>query len=109
MDSFRSTLCLQYPEQQLSLALVFMSLCISGLQPVPPTSGSQGYARSSSGAGNSAAGAGTGTKWLDLFEKDVDEHVLQSKFRFCLCLCLCCIMGWSSGCSSKYCAHRPQS
>ena len=86
MSSFRSTLCLQYPEQQLSLALVFIALCIGGLQPVPPSSGSssQGYVRSSSGAGSSgaSAGSGTGIKWLDLFEKDIDEHVLQSKYTY---------------------------
>lgn len=73
-DSFRSTLCLQYSEHQLSLALVFMSLCILNLQPTNTASmsGSSYHRNNTSNNGKNE------TTWLDLFEKDIDEHVLQN-------------------------------
>lgn len=76
-DSFRSTLCLQYSEHQLSLAMVFMSLCILNLQPTNSNSMSNSYHRNSTVSGGNG-NSGNDTTWLDLIEKDIDEQVLQN-------------------------------
>ena len=81
-DSFRSTLCLQYSEHQLSLAMVFMSLCILNLQPTNSNSMSYSYHRNNVVSGGNNGNSGNDTTWLDLIEKDIDEQVLQSKYTF---------------------------
>mmetsp|Transcript_36556 Transcript_36556/g.81199 ORF Transcript_36556/g.81199 Transcript_36556/m.81199 type:complete len:434 (-) Transcript_36556:555-1856(-) len=61
-DSLRSTLCLLYSPHQLAFSLVFMSLILMSLEP----------SRAFSGRGVVAE-----VSWVEIFEKDVDEEVLQ--------------------------------
>ena len=86
--SLRTTLCLQYSAQQIAFALVFLSLIIMGLKPAAPTTNASNSSGGGGGSGNrygansnssSNIGAHSDVSWLDIFEKDVDENVLQSK------------------------------
>ena len=89
--SCRSKLCLLYTPHQIALALVFLSLFCLGYQPSTPTANS--YRTSGSAHHHhhqqhyhhqhhhQAGKSSSDTTWLEIFEKDIEEHVLRSKQR----------------------------
>ena len=89
--SCRSKLCLLYTPHQIALALVFLSLFCLGYQPSTPTANSYRTSGSSHHHHHQqhyhhqhhhqAGKSSSDTTWLEIFEKDIEEHVLRSKQR----------------------------
>lgn len=64
-DSYRSTLCLQYPPHLIAIAMVYLSVIVLSVKPM------------------TRSNAYSEITWMGLLEKEIDHITLRSKpFKF---------------------------
>ena len=73
-------LCLLYTPYQIALALVFLSLIILEYSPNPILSSSSSSYKSNTSLSN-YQNTSPSVTWIEIFERDIDADILQSKHK----------------------------